>query len=473
MATRNRARWEPDSITIRLADKSIIDFHEGGKRPTFRIADAATATANYADVFTPDGRIVTRLTAARRMIVEKLRTNTTLAAAFQTYWYKSSGGDRGNTTLIEPTREPERWERREMVSRGIVFAGRKAHSASGEGHTIYKAENILTGALFGDPQDNDVAISAARNRYLFEFMGILPEKMWAVAMISTCPNAVAFDPRKIAFTDTATIFAPRSDLTSLPFDLLFVSRVYRYFFALAGRMSFLDMMRSHVYPTNLRLLPWNEALALTAGPLEALRAPFVAACANAFRTEEAMLAELARLPLQPFRDVVRSSGGRAEWSESFLRASEKIEVSKALHLHRGEEAWRLQVSDYLYDWIDISDENAARGLRAALAARPGLGVDRETLLAIPVPPDAATRADHDAVVARYGGADHQAAIEAEVDKIDALVGPALGLDASDIAAIREDMLTDPFLKNITPRWPGTSTRLHGYRTGLDSADRYA
>lgn len=277
----------------------------------------------------------------------------------------------------------------------------------------------------------------------------------------------------MAFTNTATLFVPRADLMDLPFDLLFVSRVYRYFFALAGRMSYLNLMRSHVYPRNLRLLPWNEALALIAQPLEALRAPFVAACANAFRTEEAMLAELARLPLRAFKDVVKDKGGRVEWSESFMRASEKIEASKALHLHRGEEAWRLQVSDYLYDWIDISDEDAARGLRAALAARPGLPVDREGLLAMPVPPDAPTRADHDAVVARYGGADHQAAIEEQVDRIDALVGPALGLDADDIAAIRADMLTDPFLKNIVPRWPGTSTRLHGYRTGLDSAERYA
>ena len=31
LAARNRARWEPDRVTIRLADKSIIDFHEGGK----------------------------------------------------------------------------------------------------------------------------------------------------------------------------------------------------------------------------------------------------------------------------------------------------------------------------------------------------------------------------------------------------------------------------------------------------------
>jgi hypothetical protein len=100
-------------------------------------------------------------------------------------------------------------------------------------------------------------------------------------------------------------------------------------------------------------------------------------------------------------------------------------------------------------------------------------MDREDLLDMLIPPDAATRAEYEATIQLYGGTDHQAAIEAEVDRIDALVGPALGLDAADLAAIREDMLNDPFLKNIVPRWPGSTTRLHGYRTGLDSSERYA
>ena len=109
----------------------------------------------------------------------------------------------------------------------------------------------------------------------------------------------------------------------------------------------------------------------------------------------------------------------------------------------------------------------------SLSVRSGSGVDREALLALPIPADEATRDDFQAVIDLYGGTDHQAAIEAEVDRIDALVGPALGLNAADLAAIRHDMLTDPFLKHIVPRWPGSSTRLHGYRTGLDSSERYA
>lgn len=473
MCSRNGERWQPDQVTVKLADKSIIDFHEGGKRPSFRIADAETATAAYADLFTLDGRIMTRLTPERRVILNKLHANGTLAEALQTYWYKSSGAERGSTTLVEPSREPDRWDRREMISRGIVFAGRKEYASPDEGHTIYKAENILTGALFGEPQDANVRISAARNRYLFEFMDILPERMWAVAMIATCPNAVAFNPRQTAFTDTATIFAPRDDLLNLPFDLLFVSRVYRYFFTLACRMSFLDMMRSHVYPTNLRLLPWNDALALTAQPLEALREPLVAACVDAFRTEDAMIEELERLPLTSFRDAVRDVGGSVEWSESFQRAAEKVEVSRSPTLNRGQDFWRLQVSDYLYDWIDISVEDAARGLASALRARPAAAMDREALLSLSIPPTPDLRQQYDAIVDRYATADHQAAIEGVVDRIDALIGPALGLTPADVASIRKDMLTDPFLKNIVPRWPGTSTRLHGYRTGLDSSERYA
>lgn len=68
--------------------------------------------------------------------------------------------------------------------------------------------------------------------------------------------------------------------------------------------------------------------------------------------------------------------------------------------------------------------------------------------------------------------DHAKAIDVVVNKIDALIGPALGLDTADIASIRNDMTDDPFLKNITPRWPATETRIHGYRMGLDSSDRY-
>jgi SAM-dependent methyltransferase len=473
LAERNRARWEPDRVTIRLADKSVVDFHDGGKRPSFRIGDADVAVADYAAIFTPDGRIMTRLTEQRQAILDKLHANARLEEAAQTYWYKRTGQGRGAVQLVRPKVEIERWVQREMIARGIVWRGARVEASLGQGIKVYKAENIVSGGLVGEPQDGNADISQASDLGLFRLESLLPKQIWAVAMIATCPNAALITPSKEVFTDTATLMAMRQDLDTFPLDLLFISRVYRYFYALSGRMSFLNLMRSHVYPTNLRLLPWNEALALTAQPLEALRPQFVEACAAAFRTEEQLQAELAALPLRAFRDAVRESGGTVEWSESFQSGVDKIEIGPAPSLLHGDLGWRLHVSEYLADWITISDENTARGLHAALRAMAGKTVDRDALLALPIAPDAATRGDYEALVELYGGTDHMAAIQAVVDRIDALVGPALGLDARDLASIRDDMLTDPFLKNIVPRWPGTETRLHGYRTGLDSSERYA
>lgn len=502
LSDRNRARWEPDQVIVKLADKSCIDFGDGTKRPTFDLAGIPGSRLDYADLFTPDGRIVTRITPERRTIINKLRANPQMSAAFQEYWYKkkgakaspfdpnsphlplagqqADGAPRGSVTIVAPQGDLTMWEHREMVSRGIVFAGRKKDAAKGKGHTIYKAENIVSGEIFGEPQDQGIDIAAARNRYLFEFMDILPNRLWAVSMIATCPNAVSFDPRKIAFTDTATIFGPRSDLASVPFDLMFVSRIYRYFYALNCRMSYLNMNRSHVYPTNLRLLPWNDTIAVKAADLEALRGDLVSACENHFRTEATMFAALDQLALRPFREVVKDAvkktGSKVEWSESLNKGTEAIELAPDCKSAVEPDGWLLRISEQLYDWVKVPDEAAALGLATALSARAGTSknmVDREVLLDLPIPPDAETRGKFDAIVKQYRESDHASAIDAVVDKIDALIGPALGLNVEDIASIRADMTDDPFLRNITPRWPATETRIHGYRTGLDSSDRYS
>lgn len=480
LATRNRARWEPDQVIIKLADKSCIDFGDGSKRPTFDLAGIAPSLIDYADLFTPDGRIVTRITPERRTIIKKLRANPLMSSAFQQYWYKKKGEGRGSVSLDPPKLNTIMWEKRSMCGGGLAFRGKKASAKTGKGVDVFKGENIIATSLTGAPQDQDIDISKASDMGIFRLGKILPTRCYAVAQITTCPNAVPFDPTKIVFTNTATIFGPRSDLSKVPFDLLLVSRIYRYFYALTCRMSYLNMNRSHVYPTNLRQLPWNDAIAAIASKVEALRGDLVSACENHFRTEAAMFAALAVLPLRPFRDVVKDgvkgTGGKVEWSESLNKGTDKIELSPICTAMVEDDCWHIGISDYLLDWVKVPDEAAALGLATALAARARTEqkmVDRSILLDMPIPPDAATRAKFDAIVKEYREADHAKAIDAVVDKIDALIGPALGLDAADIASIRDDMTDDPFLKNITPRWPATETRIHGYRTGLDSSDRYS
>jgi hypothetical protein len=473
LIARNQPRWMPDRITIKLPDKSCIDFYEGDKRPAFRLSEIKGTEIDYPDVFSPDGRLLTRLNEERVRIITRLRNNALLESAFQTYWYRRSRENGPMWQIKEPANPNHHWERREMVSRGLVFAGRKQNAPRGKGHIIYKAENIVTGEIYGEPQDVDIDIKSARNRYLFEFSDILPPKMWAVARIATCPNAVSFDPRQIAFTDTATIFAPRSDLDQFPFDLLLLSRIYRYYYVLSCRMSFLNLYRGDIYPTNLRLLPWNEALSDCAVAIESCRAPLISSCETAFRTEATMFAELNRLPVKPFKHVVRgSSGTKVYWSESFTKGTEKIEIAGTIVSSPADEGTHLQVSQYLFDWIEVTSDEIATSLKVALQPRVGQSIDRDTILELPIPVDKSAREAYLALVQRFRTADHQAAIDKVVDRLDSLVGPALGLSTAEIDAIRKDMMQDPFLKNIRPRYPATATRLHGYRTGLDSADRY-
>jgi N-6 DNA methylase len=470
---RNLMRFAPDVVKIKIADKSCLSFYEGDKRPTFQLEEIRPTLVNYADLFTPDGRILTRLNENRIKIIRKLALNEKLEQAFQTYWYKRAGTDRGSTQIEKPTGPEQHWEQRQMVSRGVVFAGKKRFAKDGRGHTIYKAENILAGAIYGEPQDVNVDISSARNRYLFEFTNILPEKMYAVAMIATCLNAVEFNPHRIAFTDTATIFVPRSDLAEFPFDLLFISRVYRYYYALSCRMSYLNLYRSHVYPTNLRLMPWSDNLVLQAGRIEILRAALISTCEIAFNTRSAMLAELESLTLRSLAEVVReTSGAKITWSESFSKGVERIEIAETISVVPTEQGGRLQVSEYVFDWLEITSEEISKSVAAALQVRVGELVDRNDVLKLRIPVDQKARSAFSKIVARYTSVDHMTGIEAVIDDLDAIIIPALGLDNDDLSAIRKDMLEDPFLRNIIPRYPGTETRLHGYRTGLDSSERY-
>ena len=64
-------------------------------------------------------------------------------------------------------------------------------------------------------------------------------------------------------------------------------------------------------------------------------------------------------------------------------------------------------------------------------------------------------------------------IEQTIDRIDALVGSALGLTAEEIEFIRSEMTEDPFLSQITPRYPFFRPKQRGRRIALSRSDRYA
>jgi hypothetical protein len=94
------------------------------------------------------------------------------------------------------------------------------------------------------------------------------------------------------------------------------------------------------------------------------------------------------------------------------------------------------------------------------------------MFSVIVPIGADQRAQWDKIVSSFTSTDHQAALNSAIERLDAIVGAALGLSKLDLEAVRADLNNDPLLKLIQPRWPGTEPRIQGLRQGLDSAERY-
>ena len=300
-----------------------------------------------------------------------------------------------------------------------------------------------------------------------------PNKGLPVAQVAHCPNAVRFDARTTAFTDTATLFFPAVEWREFPFDLLLLSRLYGFAFSLGARMGVLRQFRSHIYPANLRLLPCPPGLLAIQAELEALRAPLVAACRQRFQTQATLREALAALNLATLKQRVRDDPeATIAFSESFETADYEITVDGP-GWEAADEGLLVRPSrQQPLDWVRLTREDFAQGMVMALQPLGGEDVTRSRLLNLPIPATAAERQQWQATVARFAEAALIAEMERRLDELDALVGAALGLSVAEIAFVQRECREDPFLARIRPRFPGTDTRRQGFRTGLDSAARY-
>jgi N-6 DNA Methylase len=77
-----------DQVRIRLADESCVEYQAGAKRPTFKFNHLPEQEIAYADLFAPDGRIMTRLTPRRAEILKKIRAKGNMRDAAMPFWTK-------------------------------------------------------------------------------------------------------------------------------------------------------------------------------------------------------------------------------------------------------------------------------------------------------------------------------------------------------------------------------------------------
>lgn len=293
-----------DKVTIRLADERCVIRNENARRPTFDFTKVPEIQVTYPRIFAPDRRLMTRLTPERAEIIEHLRGVGTLSDAAKRYWTRRrrDGQDVSDTP---PSGVGEaQWAEQRLIKYGIALRGQLSHSD--QGLDLFKGENIRTGSLVGEPVHRRVDVTAASSPSVWAYPQILPPRMFAFPLIEQVPCAAAFDPTQQAMLNTVTVFGPRDDLVDFPFDVLVISRIYSFYYILALRRSFMNKLRSHMYPTAIAELPWSESLPEIAEELRSLGVSFFDACQNRYKQEESLASAVEAVGLEPLRTVYRS-----------------------------------------------------------------------------------------------------------------------------------------------------------------------
>ena len=288
-------------------------------------------------------------------------------------------------------------------------------------------------------------LSLADDQSLWRYASIHPAKGLAVAQVAHCPNGLIFDPTKIAFTNTVTVLLMDDRFASVPFDLILLSNVYVWFYAIGARMGVLRTLRSHIYPANLALLPWNNQLSTGAASIESMRASLVETCTRRIAMAESLKSELDGLNLSTLKQRLRKDKSvNATWGESFDQDDDKVLIAQPSCQGEGEQ-WRVRIGQGLFDRIDLSDRSIAEGLVMALTQHDGEELDKTSIRNLMIPCSSGEVTAWNKVLSKFAESDLISAMDKAVEKLDAVVGKALGLSQADIEFIQNDISQDTFL----------------------------
>ena len=132
LLAENRSATVKDKIILRVAGKESV-VGEG----EFDLTRASESEFGYEDVFTDDGRILTKLNAKRKRIIDKMKkADNTLAKIARVYWVgigernrikkwgnkPSDNGSLQNGNGDSAEWQELRWEERRMLGMGAAFS---------------------------------------------------------------------------------------------------------------------------------------------------------------------------------------------------------------------------------------------------------------------------------------------------------------------------------------------------------------
>ncbi len=355
-----------------------------------------------------------------------------------------------------------------MIRRGVSLR-RQIHFAE-TGKPTFKGENINACQIAGEPVFANLDVSKVDDPSIWRYDNILPKRAFAFHQIATALTSAPFIPKDTVFLDTATLFFPKAELSDFPFDLLVVSRLYQYFFALSQREAILFRARCHVYPSTVRRLPWNDKLAEQQDRLSKLREEFLAACENLHQREDVLREQLEAAAHTTLKEIVTDAAkAKVDWSEE-REAGKPVKISDPV-VRENDGMFIVQPGDDLAHWIAINDETIARCFAEGLKLQTEESLSRNVMSGIPIP-TAATLKQWQKTVADFDAKNYEKSLEGILDKLDKIVAKAFKVPANEVEFIKSEFQTDPMLRRVRPNLPFTDRRLVGLRKNLASSDRY-
>ena len=478
----NRPAKKSDKIIIRVAGESCIVSSE---KRDFDFSKAPTASFRYDEIWTEDGRILTRTNSKRRCLALKMAAcGQTLSDIARPYWVGRNGGNKISRWRGTPPEEHfgnddngPVWEERIMLALGASF--RNKWKAGAGGMDFYKGENIRACRVEGAPVKENILPESVSSPSLWKYRDILPPVGYAFLAISLGITAARFKPRERVFMDTSVLLFPNAKWEKFPIDIALMSRVFQFYCASHLRMGVVTQLWSHLYPRNLRMIPWPAALKKGAAKLEKMRARFLKLCESISSRPAALHRAMQAAGALTLQDECRARGASLDWSDSIKKSALKDfqapKTDSILPSH-ANGIWKLSLDGKLAfrdaAWFGVDKADIAARAAAALTVFNGESVDKEKLLTMQIPKDDKALKKFVRAVADYDKGGDSEKFNHLLDDIDAIVGGAFGLSASDIRYIQKEMREDEFLRHIRPNLPYTGKQQRGSAESLQSPSRY-
>ena len=469
----NRPAKKSDKITIRIAGESCIINKETRE---FNFTKAPAEEFNYAEIWTPDGRILTKTNPKRQKLIAKMNCGQTLADIARSYWTGRKGRNRITKWRADPPEEHFgngdngiAWEEKKMLALGASFR-RQWRTDNAKGMDFYKGENIRACRVEGEPVKRNILPNSVSSPSLWKYRDILPPCGYAFLAISLGITAARFNPRERVFTDTSVLLFPNKEWENFPIDAALLSRIFQFYCAVYLRKGVVSNFWSHLYPDNLEMIPWHPALKRNAAKLEKLRAEYLVVCENINSRAAALNRAMEKIGAVEFAAACRAKNISILWSERIQR--EKIKIDLPAKLHREKNGVKISLDKTDSAWFVVGDKNIAARAAAALTVFHGTEITRENIRTMNIPKDAAALEKFKRAANAHDKGGNLLKLAKTLDAIDAVVGGAFGLSATEIKYIQKEMETDDFLRRIRPNMPFSGKRQRGSLAGLDSPSRY-